>query len=112
MQFFSFALCRPPNISHQYEAIIRICFLDELFHFQIVAIPYKDNNKVSFVVVLPKSKTPSSLTLLLKELERAPDLLKNAMKEMKSQSLTLSIPKFKIETKFDLSAQYRNVSLM
>ncbi|XP_026318674.1 antichymotrypsin-2-like [Hyposmocoma kahamanoa] len=80
-------------------------------YFSIVAIPYKDNNKVSFVVVLPKSKTPSSLTLLLKELKRAPDMLKNAMNEMKYQSLTLSIPKFKIETKFDLNVQYRNIGL-
>ncbi|XP_026328402.1 antichymotrypsin-2-like isoform X2 [Hyposmocoma kahamanoa] len=78
---------------------------------EVVAIPYKGNSKLSFVIVLPKSKSSTSLTLLLKGLKTAPDLLKDAMKKMKSQSLVLSIPKFKIEKRFDLSVQYRNIGL-
>lgn len=81
-----------------------------VFYFQVVAIPYTGNSKLSFVIVLPKSKSSTSLTVLLKGLKTAPDLLKSAMKKMKSQSLVLSIPKFKIEKRFDLSVQYRNVS--
>lgn len=81
-----------------------VCYL------QIVAIPYAGQNKISLVVVIPKSKSSSSLTVMMKEIKVAPDLLKNAIKKMKLQTLFLTIPKFKIETKFDLNDQYRNVS--
>lgn len=80
------------------------------FYLQLVAIPYEGENEISFVIVLPKSKSSKSLTLLLKALKTSPDLLKGAMKKMKTQSLVLSIPKFRIQTKFDLAIQYRNVS--
>lgn len=78
-------------------------------YFQIVEIPYECNERVSMIIVLPTSKYAKALDVLLKALKVAPDMLNDALKNLRSSQVNLSIPKFRIETNFDLRREYEAV---
>ncbi|XP_035458993.2 antichymotrypsin-2 isoform X2 [Spodoptera frugiperda] len=75
---------------------------------QIVEIPY-EGGQSSMIVVLPYNK--NGLPVLLRALKLAPELLNQALEKMKKADLILCMPKFKIETDFDLGDLYKKVGV-
>ncbi|CAH2075061.1 unnamed protein product, partial [Iphiclides podalirius] len=75
---------------------------------QLIRIPYV-GAKSSFLIVLPNEK--SGLQSLLKRLKRNPKLLAQAVDGMKSTNIQLTMPKFRIESQWDLGDLYRNIGL-
>uniref|UniRef100_A0A2H1V2F9 SFRICE_005677 n=1 Tax=Spodoptera frugiperda TaxID=7108 RepID=A0A2H1V2F9_SPOFR len=75
---------------------------------QIVEIPY-EGGQSSMIVVLPYNK--NGLPVLLRALKLAPELLNQALEKMKKADLILCMPKFKIETDFDLGYLYKKVGV-
>ncbi|RVE47060.1 hypothetical protein evm_008244 [Chilo suppressalis] len=80
----------------------------KVLNAKIIEIPY-EGEKASFVMVLPLSK--SGLPMLLSELKLAPELLNKEMMTMTQTKLTLTMPKFKIQTELDLKALYKKIGV-
>lgn len=78
-----------------------------MYFIQIIEIPYK-GNKASFVIVLPIAQ--NGLTLLLRQLKVAPNLLNQAMTGMTESTVLLTMPKFRIESELNLNVLYEHVS--
>ncbi|KAL0840633.1 hypothetical protein ABMA28_015832 [Loxostege sticticalis] len=80
----------------------------ETLRAQIIEIPYK-GNKASFVIVLPFAQ--NGLTLLLRQLKVAPNLLNQAMTGMTESTVLLTMPKFRIESELNLNVLYEHIGV-
>lgn len=75
---------------------------------QLLEIPY-EKQRASLVIVLPFSKT--GLSVLLKQLKLAPDLLNDAIEDMTSKRVIVSMPKFKIQSNMEITPFYKSVRI-
>ncbi|XP_013134280.1 PREDICTED: antichymotrypsin-2-like [Papilio polytes] len=75
---------------------------------QIVRIPYH-GDKASFLIVLPKER--NGLDLVLQRLNSEPNLLAWAISKMEMTKVMLTMPKFKIESEWDLRDLYQKVGI-
>ncbi|XP_063890372.1 antichymotrypsin-2 [Helicoverpa armigera] len=83
-------------------------YKSDTLNAQVIEIPYK-GDYCSMVIVLPYSN--DGLPVLLRALKLAPELLNEALDRMKSTEVLLTMPKFKIESEFDLRDLYRKIGL-
>ncbi|CAF0815958.1 unnamed protein product [Adineta ricciae] len=93
------------TLMHQREKFLYA--RDKSLRAQIVHIPYKHNSKdvqLVFTIILPKAAAP--IHRLEKKFTSRPQLLQNALKleNTKSRDLLLHVPKFKIESTFELKS--------
>ncbi|CAH0627291.1 unnamed protein product [Chrysodeixis includens] len=80
----------------------------ETLNAQLIEIPY-EGDQSAMIIVLPFSS--SGLPVLLRAIKLAPELLNQALDKMKTSSVILSMPKFKIESEFDLTPLYEKIGL-
>ena len=68
---------------------------------QVVELPYK-GNELSMLVVLPKSKEPSGMQMLIKNLSTTQ--INDWTKRLKQHDIKLNLPKFKIDEGYPMKA--------
>uniref|UniRef100_A0A2A4J192 Serpin domain-containing protein n=1 Tax=Heliothis virescens TaxID=7102 RepID=A0A2A4J192_HELVI len=83
-------------------------YKSDTLNAQVIEIPYKGEH-CSMVVILPFSK--DGLPVLLRALKIAPEMLNEALDRMRSSDVILTMPKFKIESEFDLLDLYEKIGL-
>ena len=66
---------------------------------QVVQLPYKGDD-LSMLVVLPKSKDKAAMQQLVRDL--SPDKIKEWNKDLVTQEVNLSLPKFKLAERYDM----------
>ncbi|XP_075971083.1 antichymotrypsin-2-like isoform X2 [Anticarsia gemmatalis] len=75
---------------------------------QIIEIPYT-GEEAALIIVLPSKK--DGLSILLRTLKISPDLINDALMKMKTATVDLIIPKFKIESTLDLKDYYYRMGI-
>ena len=75
---------------------------------QVVELPYK-GNELSMLVVLPKSKEPSAMQMLIKNLSTTQ--ISDWTKRLKQHDIKLNLPKFKIDEGYPMKTVLTDIGM-